>query len=168
VTEQKPSEVAAKAAVWGLIEVEAKKHKDDARAWLHRRMGVDNAAVKAVANGETIGTASWVEGKQTLAVTDQSAFLNYVGTKHPTQLVTTVNPDFLDTLFRSLKVVGDTVIGQDGEPVPGVCVRVGASYVSVSKTKKARNTVDALLSSGRLQLGGLAEVTGGDPDHGGS
>lgn len=150
-----PSEVAAHAAIWGLIETEAKARKNEAREWLSRHMGDDVAAVKAVANGVTIGKASWVEGKTAFTVFDDSAFLQYVGAKHPTELVTTVNSAFQEALFSNLKTVGDSVIDKDGEPVPGVRLRQSASFVSVTKTPAARATVEGLLSSGRLQLDGI-------------
>src|ERR1700757_601998 len=70
MTDPKPSDVAAEAVVWSLVADVARERKDEARAWLSNHMGPDAAAVKAVANGETIGRATWIEGKDTLAVVD--------------------------------------------------------------------------------------------------
>lgn len=161
---EKPSDAAAEAAVWSLIADVAIERKDAAKAWLLNHMGPDVAAVKAIANGETVGRASWVESKDTLAVVDPTAFMAYVARKWATEIVTSVNPAFQRTLLAGLKLVEGEAIDKDGEPVPGVGVRTSAPKVVVTKSKTARATVDALLSSGQLQLGGLAEVTGGDPD----
>jgi hypothetical protein len=154
--DQKPSDVASHAVIWSLVADVAKENKDAARAWLSQHMGPDAAAVKAVANGENIGRATWVEGKETLAVFDAAAFQEYVAENWPDELVTTVNPAFQRALLAGLKVVGDTVIDKAGEPVPGVALRESASYVSVKKSAEARATVEALLNGGHLRLEGIA------------
>lgn len=149
------SNLAAEAVIWALICDVAKQHKDHLREVLTSRMGSDAAAVKAVANGVTVGRATWVESKDTLAVTDQSAFMQYVGEKRPEELITTVNPAYQKALLSNLKVIDGEVIDRDGEPVPGVSLRSSAPYVSVRKSDEARATVESLLSSGRLQLDGI-------------
>lgn len=156
--ELKPSDVAAEAAVWGLVETEAKKRKDEARAWLADRMGPDLLAVSAVANGETVGRASYVEGKTSLKVTDLAAFYAFVEERYPTEIVTAVNPAFQKKLLDELRSVGGVVINNDGEPVPGVEAVQGSSYVSVSKSKDAREKVADLLAGGRLSLDGITAV----------
>lgn len=160
----KPSDVAAQAVIWALIADAAKDHKDAARAWLTKHMGADAAAVKAIANGTDVGRASWVEGKPKPVVTDERAFLAFVTEHYPDNTITTVNPAFKQTLFSKATIVDGTIIDSHGVPIPGVEYRASEPYVAVRKSAEARATVDALLSSGQLQLGGLAEVTGGDPD----
>jgi hypothetical protein len=155
---ERPSEAAAEAAVWGLLETAAKKRKDEARAWLHDRMGPDLAAVKAVANGETIGQATWVQPDRTWVVVDDAAFMEYVGRKWPNELVTTVNTAFQGQLFSGLKRVGADAVDKDGELVPGLDFRATkAPYVAVSKDDSARETVEVLLSSGRIGLNGITQ-----------
>lgn len=167
--EQKPSDVAGHAVIWALIADLAKENKDAARAWLSHHMGADAAAVKAIAaNGTDVGRASWVEGKPKPVVTDERAFLAFVQEHYPTETLTVVNPAFQRQLFSNLTLIDGTVLDSNGVPVPGVEYRAPEPYVAVRKSAEARATVDALLSTGQLQLGGLAEVTGGDPDHGGS
>lgn len=162
--DQKPSDIAAQAVVWSLIADVAKEHKDEARAWLTNNMGPDMAAVKAVANGETIGRATWIESKPTVVVQLPSAFLQYVSDKHPDEVVRTVNPVFQKALLDGLTIVDGTVIDRDGEPVPGVVVRESAPYVSVRKSPEARAAVEELLSGGRLALDGIRqpELEAGD------
>jgi hypothetical protein len=150
------SDAAAEAVVYALVADVAKERKDEARAWLNQQMGPDAAAVKAVANGENIGRATWVEGKENLAVVDPIAFTLYVQDNHPDEMIKTVNPAFQRAFLAGLKVVGETVIDKTGEPVPGVALRPSAPFVSVRKSDEARATVEALLNGGNLRLDGIA------------
>lgn len=153
----KPSDAAAEAAVWSLIESEAKKRKDEARAWLTERMGPDLLAVKAVANGQDVGRASYVEGKPTLKVIDEAAFVEFVAENYPSEVETStfVNTAFEKSLLDGAKVVGDVVVDGNGLVISGVQQRVKAPYVSVSKSKDAREKVAALLAGGGLSLDGI-------------
>lgn len=161
---EKLSDIAAEAVMWGLIESVAKERKDTAREQLKLRMGAETLAVKALANGTDVGRASWVEGKPKPVVTNERSFLAFVKEHYPTETLTVVNPAFQRQLFSNLTVIDGKVLDSHGVPVPGVEYRTSEPYVAVRKSAEARATVDALLSSGQLQLGGLAEVTGGDPD----
>jgi hypothetical protein len=151
---EKLSDAAAEAVVWSLIADVAKERKDEARAWLNHRMGEDAAAVKAIANGETIGRANWVDGKAALAVVDAEKFAEYVASHYPGELVTTVNGAFQKALLARLTVVDGYAL-DDGEPVPGVELRESAPYVSVRKSGEARSIVEQLLSGGRLGVDGI-------------
>ncbi|OIN80193.1 hypothetical protein [Mycobacterium malmoense] len=154
---EKLSDAAAEAVVWSLIADVAKERKDAARAWLNNRMGADAAAVKAIANGETIGRANWVDGKSVLAVVDTGKFVDYIASHHPGELIVTVNSAFQHALLAKLKVVDGIVIDANGEPVPGVAVRESAPYVSVRKSDEARAVVEQLLSGGRLGIDGIRQ-----------
>lgn len=153
--EPKPSDVAAEAAVWGLVETEAKKRKDEARAWLAERMGPDLLAVSAIANGETVGRASFVQGKTTPKVTDPDAFRKFVEQYYPGEIVTAVNPAFQTKFMGEVGVVEGVVVDQNGLVVDGVEFRTGSSYVTVTKAKDAREKVAQLLAGGRLSLEGI-------------
>lgn len=163
MSDRKLSDVAAEAVVWSLVADVAKERKDAARTELTHRMGPEAIAVKAVANGTDVGRASWVEGKPKPVVTNERAFLAFVQEHYPTEIVATVNSAFQKSLFTHASVVDGMVIDRNGVPIPGVEYRTSEPYVAVRKSAEARATVDALLGSGQLQLGGLAEVTGGDP-----
>lgn len=150
--------------MWGLIETEAKKRKDEARAWLAERMGPNLLAVSAVANGQTVGRASYVEGKTALKVVDPDKFTAFVLAHYPTEIATTVtvNPAFQKTLLDEAVVVDGTVVDKNGLPVDGVEQRVSTSYVSVSKAKDAREKVADLLAGGVVTLDGLAALEPAD------
>lgn len=162
MTDQPLSEVAGEAAVWGIIETEAKIRKDEARAELARRMGPETLAVKAVANGHNVGRASWVEGSPKLVVVDHSAFLAFVTEHYPDNTISTVNTAFQKTLFDNATVVGGVVVDRNGLPIPGVEYRTPEPYVAVKKSPQAREAVEALLAGSRLQLDSPEAVTDGD------
>lgn len=150
----KPSDVAAEAAVWGIIEAEAKKRKDDARAWLADRMGPDLLAVSAVSNGETVGRASYVNGKTAPKVVDPAAFREWVAKHYPEEIVTvtTVNSAFQTKLLAELAEHAGVAVDGQGAVVDGVEFITGSSYVTVTKSKDARVKVAQLLAGGRLSL----------------
>lgn len=154
----KPSDVAAEAAVWGLIESEAKRRKDEARAWLTEHMGPDLLAVSAVANGQTVGRASYVQGKTQPVVTDPDAFLKFVEANYPSEVetVTNVNHAFRNKLLGEASNVAGAAVDSNGLVMDGVVFRTGLSYVSVKKSPEARETVQQLLAGGRLSLEGGA------------
>lgn len=166
IDEPKPSDVAAEAAVWGLIESEAKKRKDEARAWLAERMGPDLLAVSAVANGQTVGRASYVQGKTTPKVTDPDAFLRFVSQHYPDEVITTtaVNPAFQAKLLGEVDEIGGKVFDEHGAVVDGVEFLTGSSYVSVSKAKDIREKVAGLLSGGQVSLDGLRAIEAVRPE----
>ena len=156
----KPSDAAAEAAVWGLLEQEAKARKDAARAWLTERMGPDLLAVKAIANGQDVGRASYVEGKAKFKVTDPDAFRDFVATHYPTEIVTAVSPAFQTKLMGELTRCNGLVIDPNGVPVAGVELVEGNPYVSVTKSKDAREKVAALMAQGRVSLDGIRAIEG--------
>lgn len=153
----KPSDIAAEAAVWGLIETEAKKRKDEARAWLAEHMGPDLLAVAAVANGQTVGRASYVEGKSEWKISDESIFRDFVEEHYPDEIVVAVNPAFKKHWLSGLHDVGGVVVDSFGVDIEeaGVELHSGTAYVSVKKSQDARATVVELLSQGRLSLDGI-------------
>ena len=160
MSELKPSEVAAEAVMWGLLESEAKARKDAARAWLAERMGPELLAVKAIADGRDVGKATFTDGRRELKVVDRQAFTGYVAEHYPTEVeqVAVVNTAFEKAHLAALTDVDGTVIDDAGVVVPGVELRTGAPYVSVRKSAEARETVQALMSGGRLSLDPVKEL----------
>lgn len=154
----KPSDAAAEAAVWGLIETEAKKRKDEARAWLTEQMGPDLLAVRAVANGKDVGRASWVDAKLAFKVTDLTLFLEFVKQHYPEEIVTAVNPAFQKRYLSELAQQGEAIIDNIGTVVQGVRLTQSNPYVSVTKAKDAREKVAALLAGGQVSLDGLTAI----------
>lgn len=152
---EKLSDAAAAATIWSIIADVAKERKDEARAFLTGRMSDDVAAVKAIANGHNVGRANWVDGKTSVVVADVERFTDYVAAKFPTEIVKSVNSAFKSALLAKVTFVGDIAIDENGEPVPGVELREGSPYVSISKSKQAREIVEELLSAGRVGIGGL-------------
>jgi hypothetical protein len=158
---EKPSDAAAEAAIWGLVESEAKKRKDAARRWLTEHMGPDLLAVKAIANGVDVGRVSFVEPKTELKVTDRELFARHVQRRYPTevQLVPVVNPAFEARFLSEMVTIVDGTPLDEGEPVCGVQVVESKPYVSVRKSADAREKVAELMSGGHLSLDGVKELT---------
>lgn len=159
----RPSDAAAEAVLWGILESAAKARKDEARAWLTKRMGPDAAAVKAIAGGETIGRATWVEPNPALTVVDATEFISWIGDHYPDELVhvVEVNWAFKQALLSHAKIIDGVVMDRNGIPIPGVEMRGSAPYVSVRKSGQARATVEELLTAGRLQLDGIRALEEG-------
>ncbi len=154
---EKLSDAAAEATVWGLIADVAKERKDAARVWLAQQMGPDAAAVKAVANGETIGRATWVEPKDSVTVTSEINFHEYVRRKIPDALIQTVNPAIRKAVLDNARIIDGQVVDRDGELIYGVEVRATTPYVAVKKSPAAREVVEQLLDGGRLSLDGITQ-----------
>lgn len=157
MSELKLSDVAAEAVVWGLIESVAKDRKDTAREWLAQHMGPEALAAKAIANGNDIGKASWVEGKPKPVVTNPVLFTEFVCEHYPDELVRMVNPAFQKALLAKATLVDGVLIDGNGVPIPGVQVRQPEPYVSVRKSDSAREVVEQLLNGGRLSLNGITQ-----------
>lgn len=151
------SDAAAAAVVWSLISEVAGERKDEARKWLADHMGPEALAAKAIANGNDIGKASWVEGKPKPVVTNPNVFLTFVAEHYPDEITRVVNPAFQKALLAKATVVDGTVIDGNGVPIPGVEVRTPAAYVSVRKSDAAREVVEQLLDGGRLSLDGITQ-----------
>lgn len=154
---EKLSDAAAAAVVWSLISEVAGERKDEARKWLADHMGPEALAAKAIANGNDIGKASWVEVKPKPVVTDAYAFLNFVARHYPTEIIRTVNPAFQKALLGNATVVDDALIDSNGVPIPDVEIRTPDPYVSVRKDPSARAVVESLLGSGQLGLDGITQ-----------
>lgn len=154
----KISDAAAEAVVYALISEVAGERKDEARKWLAEHMGPEALAAKAIANGNDIGKASWVEGKPKPAVTNPSMFFAFVAEHYPDEIISQVNPAFQKALLGSATVVDGVLIDSNGVPIPGVEIRTPAAYVSVRKSDAAREVVEQLLDGGRLSLDGITQA----------
>lgn len=157
---EKLSDAAAEAVVFALVADWATEHKDAARAWLLKHMGPDAAAVKAVANGQDVGRATWVEGKPKPVIIDNWAFFKFVEEHYPDEIVSSVNPAFQKAILTNSTVVDGTLIDRNGLPVPGVEFRIPNPYVAVKKADSARELVETLLDRGQLRLNGITQLEG--------
>lgn len=156
-------DAAFRAAVWGVIAAAAKDRQDEAKAELSQLEPGDAIAGKW--DGQTIAKASMSKGRSKLVVTDELAFVNWVAGRHPTEIVSQVNPAFVKSLEARAKDIGlGAVVSSDGEVVPGVEIVEGTPYVSVRREKDAPFIVAQLLSSGRIQLDGIKELGASNGD----
>ncbi len=149
-------DAAMRAAVWSVIEQAAAARKAEAKAELAALEFGDSVAGKL--NGQIVGKASWSKGRAKLVVTDEHAFVNWVYQNYPTEIVSQVNPAFVRQLEERAKTAG-TPIDSIGDVVPGVELQTGDPYLTVRREKEAEEIVAGLLRHGRIELGGLRELT---------
>lgn len=157
-------EAASRAAVWSVIAAAAKARADEAKEELAALEVGDTIAATVpcrhpgnpVVIHELIGKATMTKGRAKLVITDESAFLEWVKAQHPSEVVESVNPAFVDGLKARAKDIGlGVVIDSHGEVVPGVAIEEGAPYVTVRKEKNAEELVALLLSGGQVSLDGI-------------
>jgi hypothetical protein len=146
---------AARAVIFSVLEQEAKKHKDAAKAELAQLQPGDT--IGGSWDGQLLGKATMTTGRTKLVVTDEAKLLSWLQYNHPTEIVTSPNPAYLKALESLARDVG-AVIDNQGEIVPGVELVHGDPYVSVRKEKDAPFVVAQLLSAGRVALDGIKEV----------
>jgi hypothetical protein len=144
-------DAAFRAGVWQVIEQRAKELKDAAKVELDGLEVGDTVAGRI--DGQIVAKATKTKGRSRIVVTDPVALLAWVREHHPTEIVESVNPAFMQT-FTS---VGDVVIWQ-GEPVDFMAVEEGSPYITVRKDKDAPMLVAQLLTSGRLSLDGVKQI----------
>lgn len=134
---------------------------------LQKRAGELLAAAKAdlaaLPNGDTVAgrhndqvlcKASWVKGRQSIAVDDPQALLEWVKAHHPTEVVESVNPAYVS----SFKAVEGVVIDGSGEPVPGMRVKQGDPYITVKSNAETPFLVAQLIAGGLVSLDGTREL----------
>lgn len=142
-------DAALRAAVFQVLEQRAKELKDEAKAELAALEPGDTVAGRW--NGHIIGKATMSRGRQRISVKNERALLEWVKRAHPTEVVESVNPAFMNTL----RVVSGMVVDGQGEFVDGVEVVEGSPYVSVRKTPDALTVVGELLAHGQLGFDGI-------------
>lgn len=140
-----------RAAVFATIEAKAKALKDEARAQLAAIPLGDTLAARH--GDRLVAKASLSKGKSKLVITDQQKLLEWVKTRHPSEVVESVNPAYLAALSAKAKEVG-AVIDSQGELAPGVELVEGAPVVSVRREKDADDIVAELLRGGHISLDG--------------
>lgn len=147
-------DAAFRAGLWTVIATRAKELADQAKAELGALEVGDTVAGKW--DGKVLAKATRAKGRTKLVVTDQNAFINWVAGRHPTEIVSQVNPAFLKSLEQRSKDIGlGAVVSADGEVVPGVEIVEGDSYITIRKDPEAPFLVANLFSSGRLSLEGV-------------
>lgn len=156
-------DAATRAAVWGVIADAAKDRQNEAKAELADLEPGDTVAAKL--GGQIVGKATKTKGRSRLSVHDEAAFLAWVKSTHPTEVVESVNPAFVKSLEARAKELGlGPVIDNQGEVVPGVEIVQGDPYVTVRKEKDASVLVAGLLANGRVTLDGIRELAAPKPE----
>ena len=96
---------ALRAAVWSVVGARAKQLENEAKEELAALPPGDTVAGRW--NGEIIAKATMTMGGTKVVVTDERALLEWVQENHPTEVVMSVNPAFLEVLKKRAKVDTD-------------------------------------------------------------
>jgi hypothetical protein len=152
-------EAAFRAGVWAVIEERAKQLKDQAKAELAALEVGDTVAGKF--NGQTVAKATKTRGRRRLRVINETGFVEWVFRRWPDETIQirSVREAFRKKLEDKAIDLGG-LIDDDGAVCPHVEVVEGEPYISVRKDKEAPFIVAQLLTSGRLSLDGVKEITG--------
>lgn len=141
-----------------VLEGVLKEQTDAAKAAARDAMDAVGAErVRVVdAAGTNLGAVSLATGRTTARVVDERALLEWVRRNHPSEVVETVRPAFLQVLKDSAVAkaeAGDpTAVGPDGEVLPGMEVVSAQPYVTVRATPEAKERMRSLLDAGLRQL----------------
>lgn len=146
--------ITALRVLEGVIKEETEQAK---AAALEAMAAVGAERVRVVdAAGANLGAVSLATGRTTARVTDERALLEWVKRNHPSELVETVRPAFLQALKDSAVAKAEpgdtTAVGPDGEVLPGMELVSAQPYVAVRATPEAKERMRGLLASGLLQL----------------
>lgn len=130
---------------------------DESRAELFELF--EDAGEREVGNlaGQMVGTAALQNGRETWAVVDDEAFLEWVSEQNPREIVSAVRESFTAAILAACKrdggVVLDEATGEVGLP-PGVAVRHGATSLVVKSEVDGAALVRSWLGdSASRQLG---------------
>lgn len=162
------SDAAAEAVGWQIIEAEAKKRKDEARAWLLDHLDNEVSQTRAVVDGVEVGKATLTHGKTEPKVIDEHEFIAWVREQYPSELVEAVNPAFQKAYFAANLHQGPDGVAIEtptGRVVPGVEFLTGSDKLTVTKSPDARRIIADLVTQGRAQLDAGLVTEHGDHVH---
>jgi hypothetical protein len=146
-------DAAFRAFVWQTIAAKASELKDQARAEL---AAIPAGEVIAARWGDRLlAKASMGKPRTKLVVTDETVFAKWVAERHPSEVVTQVNPAFIKAIEARAKELGlGAVIDTHGEVIPGVEIQTGEPVVSVRKEKDvdSLSVIAEIMAAGQLSL----------------
>lgn len=101
-----------------------------------------------------LGTVSLSVSQAAVVVSDESAFADWVGERHPNQVVPKVRPAWQRQFLARLHCDEGIVTDDDGEVIPGLVVRPGGQprYVAIRPSNEAIAAFSASAGEGLRQL----------------
>lgn len=87
-------------------------------------------------NGDKMAAINLTAGRRTAIVTDGRAFLEWVRTHYPDEIMSTVNPAFEERLRRDALTAG-LGVGPGGELLEFIQIRQGDPYIAVKLDPEA-------------------------------
>jgi len=127
-------DLARQLAALAALAKRVKAHADTARALMATRMspGETKRALHPDDDHVTLGTISMSVGPRRAAVTNEPALAMWVAANHPDQMVSTVDPAYVEALLEASKAAGEPC-SPDGElDIPGLTVTSGDPVLKVA------------------------------------
>jgi hypothetical protein len=151
-------DAAFRAGLWQFVEQRAKELKDEAKAELQALEVGDTVAGRI--DGQVIAKATKTSGRKKLRVINEVGFVEWVYRRWPdeTWQIRSIGAAFRKKIEDQALALG-ALIDDDGEVCPHVEVVQGDPFVTVRREKEAPFIVAQLLTSGRLSLDGVKEIT---------
>lgn len=140
-------EMSLRLAAISLIADEAKKAKDRLRIELQAQMdGIGADRVKAEYGGQPIAYISTSKPKFKWEITNDRAFLEWVRSNFPTEIVESVRESSIEGLLAKLTYMDGLVIDPNGEFVDWVVGQESEPYLVTKFQGEGRETLrDALV-----------------------
>lgn len=140
----------------------AKEEGNAAREALALAMAEAGAERVRVADdtGIDYGAVVLVPGRKTCHIVDEVAFLGWVASRYPHEIVSMVRPLFRDRLMATAARLGDPVDPETGEVIPGVEFRAGDPYLAAKPSADAKDRMKTALANNGLLMLGSAEASG--------
>lgn len=148
---------AGKAIVAKVVADDVRKFTAAVRADMENMLGANEAIAAELPDGSRVGTVKRSKPRQSAAVVDPDALLEWVREHRPDELVESVSPAFVAWLVQSAKTHGAAVLA-DGTVVPGVEPTVGAPSYLPQVDEGAADLIRARLAE--LVGGGLLALPG--------
>lgn len=150
-----PRDLAAALAVTTVIADAAKARKDEIRAALAAALddvGADSVRAE-LPDGNRVAKSTLITPNPKPVVSDEGAFIEWVETFRPDEIVKTVRDSYKRVILERLASTPDgTAIDPDtGEVVPGVRFTTGATYVSTRFEKDGRDLIVTAIREGIVE-----------------
>lgn len=111
----------------------------------------------AVINGHNLGYVTLANGRKSVSVDDETAFLAWIEARWPSEVEKTVRPAFRKKML-DLALKRGALIDGDGVVCEAVSVRQGDPYPLPQLSDDADIYISDLLNRGRIGVHGLREI----------
>ena len=156
-------EISLELAAVSLIADQAKKRKDELRAYLQgymNQVGADR--VKAELGDEVVAYITTTKPKFKWVVQNQRQFVQWVKDNIPSEIVESIRESSIDAILDKFNFVDDLVIDPNGEPVDWLVGSESEPYLTTKfhgeGREKLRNAIIGLNGSQEIDVRKVLEL----------